>query len=592
MEIVEKILGSESKRRRVEVALLLLLILAYTLPFIGQAVHHDAQLDLDWAKQELEHPLWQHIPDYDYFGRHYDQFFDTHPRLHSLYLTLFLRLDGGAVSEPLLHLAVIPFPLMAALAMYWLARRFKVNAFIATLLLLISPIFLVNTHLIMYDIPGIALWLAGLACFIKGVDRSRLAFLLLGAMFFTMSIFVFYQGMAVIPLSFLYLVLQRKVGVKPVMALAIPVVLFLAFMAAHFAYYSKFPSFSYFEPIGLPMALNWVLLRIRGVQGVLGAAALLPGLGILLFPRSRASIYATGGVFAVSLLWISLLYMQGTAPVEQILLIPLFLSSGFAITWYFVTTFLRNFLPGLQAKSGQDLLFLSTWFLGTLFYCSILMPYASPRFMMPILPPLAIVTAIKIHERWGADRNRFILSVTFIAIATFVLSMSIAVAENQRANYNIAEAEWVRDNLGDPDQPGKVWYSGYLGFQTYLQPYGYHMLMVDENEPAKGDLIVETLFNGRWIFKPELSQRLQLVQTVDFERNWPVITYNTNSRTSWMGYLDLMQPYGFAGDFVERMYVYRVSCDPGMVLEEGQSNCIPYEEEPEDKDAIENRNKP
>lgn len=580
------------RRRWLEVALLLALVLAFTLPFINQAVHHDAQLDLDWARQELEHPWWQHIPDYDYFGFHYSEFHDTHPRLQSLYLSLLLRLNGGEASEALLHLAMIPFPLMAALSMYWLARRFRANAFVATLLLLISPAFLANTHLIMKDIPGIALWLAGLAFFIAGTDRDRLVYTLLGGLSFAMSIFVFYQGLAVLPLAFLYLVLQRRISAKPIAGLAVPVVAFAAFVSAHMAYYGAIPTFTYPEPIGLPFTLYYLWLRVRGAATVLGGAFILPGLAIWLFPRSKASIYATGGVFAFALFGISLLYMSGAAPLEQILLVPVFAASGFAIAWSFTASLLRTVRPALLARHGQDSLFLSTWFLGVLFYCSVLMPYASPRFMIPLLPPLAMITAGKIQERWGASRERFVLAITLIAVATFILAMLVALAENQRANYNRDEARWVHEQLGDSLPYSTIWYSGYLGFQYYLEPYNYRMLMVNENEPAEGDIIVETLYNGRWTFRPNLSKRLKLLETVDFPRSGPVITFNTDTKASWVGTLNLMVPYGFEGRFVERMYVYRVACTPGQVLSEDEpKTCVPYEETEDDRKLIERLNK-
>lgn len=561
MGIIGRTIGSASKRRWLELSLLILLVLAYTLPFIRQSIHIDAHLTLDWARQELTHPWWQHIPNYDYFGVHYDEFHDTHPRLYSLYLSLFLRLMGG-VSVPVLHLAMIPFPIMAAVSMYWLSRRFGVNAFIATLLLLIAPAFVVNSHLLMTDIPGISLWLAGLALFIAGVDRNRLVYLLLSAVTFTMTIFVYYQGLAVLALAFLYLVIQRKLSRKTVAALSIPVILFVAFVSAHLAYYSALPTVTYPDAVGLPLDPRSVLLRLRGVTTLVGGVAILPVLGIWLFPKSRSALYTAAGVYFVTMFWVAIPYLRGRMPVENLVLLPLFLASGVAIVWYVTALLIKNFRSGLAGKEGGDSLWLSAWFLGTFFYCSILLPYPSPRYMIPLLPPLAMFTCRKIQEHWGDERARLIKPVAWIAAATLVLALSIAVAEHQRANNNPVAAAWVADNL--VGTANTIWFNGGLGFQYYLEPYGVRMLLMDSDEPAVGDIIVESVHGNRWPFREEFAERLELERTVDFERSWPVITESARYRTSWLGQLGLMLPYGFSGDYLDRIYVYRVTRETGV----------------------------
>lgn len=573
MALIGRAVKYVSRRRWLEITILLLLVLAYTLPFIRQAVHVDAQLDIDWARQELQHPLWQHIPDYDYFGYHYDAFHDTHPRLESLYLSLFLRLNGGEVSETLLHLAMIPFPLIAAVSMYFMARRFKVNAFIAALLLLISPAFLVNSHLIMKDIPGISLWLAGLAFFIAGVDRDRFLYMILGGISLTLSSFIFYQGLSAIPLALLYLVLQRRFGKRPLIALSIPVIAFAAYVSAHLGYYSALPTIKYPAPIGLPFNPRLLLLRSRGVITVIGGGALLPVLGVWLFPRSKPGVYTVAAVYTITTVWIAKSYLQGEAPVEHLILMPLMMASGSAIVLSFIARFATSIRSRLKGLEGGDDLFLSVWFLGVWFYCSILLPYASPRFMIPLLPPLVIITARLMAQRWQKDKRIHIRAVSLIAITTLALSLSIAVAEHLRAASGREQAQWVAQNIDQPDGV-TVWYSGYLGFQFYLEQYGdYRMLIVNRNEPAKGDIIVESVYNGRWPFREELKDRIELIDTVDFGRKWPVNTFY-DSNISWIGVLDVMLPYGFSGAFTERLYVYRITADPAEPDPEAQAELL------------------
>jgi hypothetical protein len=553
MELIKRIAANESARRRYELLFLTIAALALTLPFIRQAIHIDAHLTIDWARQAFDHPLWHHMIDYDYFGIRYEMFHDTKPRLYSLFIALLIYLKGG-VSAPMMHLAMIPFPIIAVFSMYWLSRRFGVNALMAALLLLLAPAFLVNSHLIMTDVPGLSLWLAGLALFIAGADKDRLAYLLLSALPFTAAIFVYYQGLAVLPLALVYLVTHRKVNRNTIMSLSIPVIMFIAFLSAYVSYYSELPNVEY-PVFGLPLDLKSIILRIRGVTTLVGGVIIFPLVGVWLFPRSKPSIYATVAVYIASASWVAVLYILGDMPLGTLILLPLFLASGAAIIWAFTSLFLKNFISGIQGKQGGDDLWLATWFVGILFYCAILLPYPSPRFLLPMVPPVIILMMKLLQERWPDDK-RFTQAVIWIAAATFVLSMLIAVAEHQRANTNITAAGWVADEFAE--SPGQVWFNGGLGFQYYMEEKGFRMIMTDSEEPAPGDIIVESVLGGRWPLGPDLGNRVELIQIFDYERSWPIASENIINRNSWIGLIGVVLPYGVSGEYVDRLYVYEV----------------------------------
>ncbi len=536
--------------------LLVLLALAVTLPFTGQAIHVDARLFIDWAKQGIEHPLWQHLPDYDYFGVHYDQFHDTHPRLQSLYLGLFLRLNGGEVSEPLLHLAMIPFPLVAVTSFFFLARRFRADPLLAGLLLVVAPAFLVNTHLIMTDVPGVAFWLAGITCFVYGVDRRGRLLLAAAALFFTICIFIYYQGLSVLPLAFLYLVVKRRVSAGPVTALALPAALFVAYVSAHIAYYGQPPTFSY--PFGLPLDPFSVLVRFRGTLVLAGGALVFPVAALYIFLHGRAVTYVAAACGVVATLWMAVLYVTGVYPVEHMIILPLLLAAGIAVVWWFGAAFAGSLVPGLAGRSGGDRLFLSTWFLGTFFYCFVLLPYPSPRHMIPLLPPLAIVAARRMEELWGGDGRRLLKATLLVVASTLALALAVAVGEHLRADNN-REVARVASERVDQLGGGTVWFNGGLGFQYYVQPLGWRMLILDSDEPAPGDLIVESVGNNRWYFDWRLKERIELVDTIDFPRRWPLVTEFIECRISWLGQIGNMVPYGFSGDYEDRVYIYRVT---------------------------------
>jgi hypothetical protein len=542
-------------RKYLELLLLVGLLLAVTLPFIGQAVHHDAHQWVEFAKVELEHPFWHHLPDYDYFGVHYpgNSYHDTHPRLQSLYLSMWLRVTGS-VAEPLLHLEMLIFPLIAVISMYFLARRFRVNAFIATLLLVVAPAFLVANHLIMIDVPGMAFWLAATAFYLKGVDDDSPAYMAAGGVSLSLGVLTYYQDLSLLPLLFLYLLLKRRLTPRTIVTLSIPVIVFLAFTSAHFAYYGTAPNFTY-NTVVQPMDLMSIVVRTRGTLTLVGGVIIFPLAALVVFSRHRWINIATALVMLATAAWSILNYLSGAYSADNLLLLPWLMAAGTMVLLYILRK-LFNALPlALVNAGGSNDVFLGTWFLGVLFYNCMFLPYPSSRFIIPLIPPVLIYAAREIVRTWGPERRRIGAATVAVCAFTLALSLAIAIGENDRANTHPAEAEWAAENY---PADGHVWFLGGLGFQYYMEQKGYRMAMVDGEGIQTGDYIVESR-NNRWYFDSDFAARLELVEQRDYLRSWPLVTEYLENRTSWLGRIGLVIPYGFEGDNLDRLYVYRVA---------------------------------
>ncbi|MHB0915634.1 MAG: glycosyltransferase family 39 protein [Thermoleophilia bacterium] len=541
--------------KRFQLVILIGVLLAVTLPFIGQAVHHDAHQWVHFAKQGLEHPLWHHIPDYDYFGVNYPEnsYHDTHPRLHSLYLSMWLAITGS-LTEFVLHLEMLLFPLLAVMAMYFLAKRFGVNAFIATLLFILAPAFLVANHLIMIDVPGTTFWLLATAFYLKGVDDDRLVYLLAGALCLSLGVLTYYQDLSLLPLLFVYLLLSRRISPKTIIALSIPLVVFLAFSAAHYAYYDAPPRFTY-NTVVQPMDLNSILVRIRGAITLVGGVIIFPLAALAVFSRQRWINLASAGVLVVASAWAAVNYFNGSYSADNVLLLPWLMAAGTAILLYFLRRFFNALPLTLVNAGGGDDVFLGLWFLGVFFYNSILLPYSSSRFILPLLAPVVIYATKEMDKLWGASRKRMKAGTAVVAALTLALSLGIAIGEHYRANIHPVEAEWALENY-PPD--GHVWFLGGLGFQYYMEQKGYKMAMVDGEGIQSGDYIIESR-NNRWYFNKSFKSRLELVEEVVYPRRWPLVTEYLENRTSWLGRIGMVIPYGFQGDNLDILYIYRVA---------------------------------
>jgi hypothetical protein len=115
----------------------------------------------------------------------------------------------GDVREVPFHLAYSVFSVIAALAMLSLARRFSGRPFLATLLFIAVPAFVVNGNSLETDVPFLALWMLAVAWFVKGVeDNAPLA--LLGSAFAAgLAALESYQAVFIVPILAFFL-WQRK----------------------------------------------------------------------------------------------------------------------------------------------------------------------------------------------------------------------------------------------------------------------------------------------------------------------------------------------------------------------------------------------
>src|SRR3954467_318636 len=115
-------IGLIDRKGRIEIAILLLCVLAGNLPFINQAFHIDDGIYLLLARNvELSHWFPQDRPTYfeGLYGK--DLASTEHPLpLTSYWMTLISYLTGRS-TEVVLHLGFLIFPLILACSMYLLA---------------------------------------------------------------------------------------------------------------------------------------------------------------------------------------------------------------------------------------------------------------------------------------------------------------------------------------------------------------------------------------------------------------------------------------------------------------------------------------
>src|SRR3989442_3799167 len=118
--------------RRLKLLLVLAFVVLLRLPFLNQAVQGDDVYYLAEAQHALIEPLHPTHFHYVFLGNSVDMRGHSHPPMNAWILAGLLSVFGDVYERPF-HAAYVVFSLIAAAAMWTLARRFSPHPFLATL---------------------------------------------------------------------------------------------------------------------------------------------------------------------------------------------------------------------------------------------------------------------------------------------------------------------------------------------------------------------------------------------------------------------------------------------------------------------------
>ena len=185
------------------------LIFLLRLPFLNQAIQGDDPYYLYGAEHAQIDPLHPTHAKYLFQGDLVDMRGHPHGPLNSWILAAALAAVGD-VREVLFHFRYILWSLIAALAMWSLARRFCDRPMWAVLLFLAVPAFVVNGNSLEADLPFLAMWMLAVALFVKAVDDDSRAALWGAAAAGALAGLAAYQGILLTPVLAVYLFEKRR----------------------------------------------------------------------------------------------------------------------------------------------------------------------------------------------------------------------------------------------------------------------------------------------------------------------------------------------------------------------------------------------
>ena len=456
------------------------------LPFLGQAFHIDDANFLMLADGALADPWRPHDALVNWLGTP-ERAFDVLSNPPGVaYVLALVKLTGG--EEFASHVAILPFTALATWGFWRLARRFCAAPQLPALVFAASPAVVVSAHLVMPDMPLVALYLAGLALAIEGVDKGDRSRALAGAALLGGAAMFRYSGLTGGPLLALYLIGNRE---RSALGRGEQVAVGLAWAAIPTAWalhdLHAYGSWHFWHMIAFQGAEGGGMGAGRKLLAQLcftGGVACLPLLPLAARPGAGVAGRIPWGWLAVGLPAAAALWgLRGGGAASAI---ELGFATAFVLTaiWLWAVAAARTSPRGLGQLAGgrggaaADQAFLATWAAGILVF-NLFLRFVAARYLLLGLAPLTLMAFGGPLPRFGPRLGAALVG------GTAALSLTVSLSEALHAeSYRTFASTWVRQaqittpppmsetlEVGAPAGPDLV-IAGHWGFQHYLEAMG------------------------------------------------------------------------------------------------------------------------
>ena len=400
------------------------------VPFLHQAIQGDDVYYLYGAEHAQIDPLHPNHARYLFLGDMVDMRGHSHPPLNEWILGALLGLLGDVREEPF-HLSYILFSVIAALAMWSLARRFCGKPFLATLLFIAVPAFVVNGNSLEADLPFLAFWMSAIALFVYAIDEQSRIALVGAALAAALAALAAYQAIFLAPILAVYLFEKQRGRV-----LAWCVVLTAPATLGVWQLYERLSSGELPAAVlaGYMHDYAWQALA----QKTRNAVALAAHLGWVVPPLLVAAGFWRDGKWR----WITAAVAAAAACIYD------------PHTMFWASFGCGVLVLAAAARRG----FLEAWIL--VFFAGALLVFfaGSARYLLPVAAPVAILAVRACSAR--------------LVIAGFALQMAISLGLAIVNYQHWAAYRQFAHSLQSDVQQHRVWINGEWGLRYYFESEG------------------------------------------------------------------------------------------------------------------------
>ncbi len=527
-----------SYRVQRDLALLILVVGACAIPFLSQPFHMDDNFYMDMARNARLNPLYPNDTPYVFDGQYLpDIGSHSHPPLQTYFLALIQRTCGeGRGTEWIYHSWALIFPFLGVIGFYFLCARFLERPVWPSLLLAGCPLFMVMQHNLMTDVPTLAFWLTAIASFIWAVDRKNRLLLISGSVCLFAAMFTSYQAAALVPLLGFYQ-WRRRGGTAGWVALLLPVVGMAAWFGLNYQHYHRF---ILSDTLGYIDSRHATALRTLGIKVIAffeyqGWLVIFPI--FLLYTWGRGLRWRLAGVSFLVALYLAQAAVPQYNVVDKLIFVIGIVTGFFVLVhlarFFFEALHRREDSIGMDPIDGQ---FLGFWYFGVAFYCILVLPEGSARYILPLVPPVLIcffrgLEVSEVIEYRSAASP--ILSPAMLASGALVISLAWGLLLSH------ADLEFARIYPRAAQESSRIvsgsdsFYGGEWGFRYYFSREGIRQLPTDESK-------VE---GASWLLRPKLALPYQPSAAL-MSMTMPAQALSYEPATP-LRLLDLRSPAGF-----------------------------------------------
>jgi 4-amino-4-deoxy-L-arabinose transferase-like glycosyltransferase len=451
----------------------LLLALVVGLPFLNKPFQIDDTVVLAVAQQIVRHPLRPFDAPINWLGDFRPLFTETtNPPFVSYYLAPLVARFG--FTEIPLHVAMLGFLVVLAIATAALSQRFVRGSAWPVLFVMLSPAVVVSTN-VMRDVPLAALSVAAVTLFVYGVDRRRWPLMAAGAFVAGLAILSKYSGVVLLPALALYALLQRR-G-RYAFWIVLPIAMLGLWSLDNYLVHGR-------------IHLAYLMSERRGDLSpadrfypalvIIGACLFLAPALIADTARRRRFWLLGAALFAAGLAFWGARMNNDDDPLGWQYI--LWLTTGAAATFLILAPGLATAPKAIRRDQTEaaDTLFLALWAGGVLAFTVFFVMFQAVRHIIPAIPPLALL-AMRLIDRPLRPSRWFPALLGALVVVQAVIAFAVAAADYEYAQTyrdfaQIAKRRFV--------QPGReTWFLGNWGWQRYALSASFTLLGPHGRQP-------------------------------------------------------------------------------------------------------------